>query len=51
MEWLNGEVIRLAAEHGLAAPVNEQVRALVQLAEQGGRRDYRGDELLAIIRT
>ena len=51
VEWLNGEVIRLAAEHGLAAPVNEQVRALVQLAEQGGRRDYRGDELLAIIRT
>lgn len=51
VEWLNGEVIRLAADHGISAPVNEQIRQLVQLAEQGGRRDYRGEELLAIIRA
>lgn len=51
VEWLNGEVIRLAARHGISVPVNEQIRRLIQQAEQGGRRDYRGDELLAIIRA
>mgnify|MGYP003635624793 FL=1 len=51
VEWLNGEVIRLAAEHGIPVPVNERIRHLIQLAEQGGRRDYRAAELLAAIRT
>ena len=51
VEWLNGEVIRLAAEHGIPVPVNKRIRHLIQLAEQGGRRDYRAVELLAAIRT
>ncbi|MEX1669013.1 2-dehydropantoate 2-reductase [Zhongshania guokunii] len=49
VEWLNGEVISLAREHGLNAPVNSRLKALVHAAEQGGRRDYSGEELLALI--
>jgi len=49
VEWLNGEVIALAREHGLNAPVNNRLKALVHAAEQGGRRDFSGEELLALI--
>jgi 2-dehydropantoate 2-reductase len=51
VEWLNGEVLRLAADYGIAAPINTRVRELIQLAEQGGRKDYSADELLAAIRA
>jgi 2-dehydropantoate 2-reductase len=50
VEWLNGEVLRLAANHGIAAPINARVRELIKLAEQGGRKDYSAEELLAAIR-
>jgi 2-dehydropantoate 2-reductase len=50
VDYLNGEVALLAAEHGLAAPVNERLTALVHAAEQGGRRDWTGPELLAELR-
>ncbi len=49
VEWLNGEVISLAMAHGLTAPANSRLKALVHEAEQGGRRDYSGAELLALI--
>ncbi|CAA0092352.1 Putative 2-dehydropantoate 2-reductase [Zhongshania aliphaticivorans] len=49
VEWLNGEVIRLGENYGLSAPANERVRQLIQQAERGGRRDYKGDELLKLI--
>jgi 2-dehydropantoate 2-reductase len=49
VEWLNGEVISLAMEHGLTAPANLRLKTLVHEAEQGGRRDYSGEELLALI--
>ncbi|RNL78328.1 2-dehydropantoate 2-reductase [Nocardioides marmorisolisilvae] len=45
VDWINGEVLRLAAQVGRAAPVNEKVVALVRQAEQGGRRDWSGAEL------
>lgn len=47
VDYLNGEVVRLARSLGRAAPVNARLVALVHDAEQGGRRDWRGAELLA----
>ncbi|WP_373079995.1 2-dehydropantoate 2-reductase [Zhongshania sp.] len=49
VEWLNGEVLSLAKAHGLTAPANARLKALVHRAEEGGRRDYSGTELLALI--
>lgn len=34
VEWLNGEIVRLAAEHGRKAPINERVVALVHEVEK-----------------
>lgn len=49
IDWLNGEVIRLADQQGTPAEANRRLVALVKAAEQGGRRDYRGEELLALL--
>jgi 2-dehydropantoate 2-reductase len=46
IDWLNGEVVRLAQKLGRRAPVNARLAALVRAAEQGGRRDWTGPELL-----
>ncbi|MFG3340327.1 2-dehydropantoate 2-reductase [Glycomyces sp. NPDC048151] len=51
VDYLNGEIAALAAEHGLDAPVNARLTALVHAAEDGGRRDFTGRELLAALRT
>jgi 2-dehydropantoate 2-reductase len=50
IDWLNGEVVRLAQSLGRAAPVNGRLVALVLEAEKGGRRDWKGEELLAQLR-
>ncbi|GAA2156150.1 MULTISPECIES: 2-dehydropantoate 2-reductase [Glycomyces] len=50
VDYLNGEIAALAAEHGRTAPVNARLTALVHAAEQGGRRDWTGPELLADLR-
>jgi 2-dehydropantoate 2-reductase len=50
VDYLNGEIAALAAEHGLTAPVNARLTALVHAAEDGGRRDWPGPELLAELR-
>jgi 2-dehydropantoate 2-reductase len=47
IDWLNGEVLKLAARHGRRAPINERLVELVHNAEQGRRRDWSGPELLA----
>jgi 2-dehydropantoate 2-reductase len=49
VEWLNGEVLSLALDHGLTAPANARLKALVHSAEEGGRRDYSGAELWTLI--
>ncbi|MBB5188707.1 2-dehydropantoate 2-reductase [Zhongshania antarctica] len=49
VEWLNGEVLSLAFDHGLTAPANARLKALVHSAEEGGRRDYSGAELWTLI--
>lgn len=46
VEYINGEVVRLAEKLGRRAPVNAKLKALIHAAEQGGRRDWSGDELL-----
>jgi 2-dehydropantoate 2-reductase len=50
IDWLNGEVVRLAGSLGRHAPVNARLVALVHAAEQGGRRDWTGEELLKELR-
>jgi 2-dehydropantoate 2-reductase len=46
VDWLNGEIIRLGEKVHLGSPVNEKLVELVHAAEQGGRRDWPGSELL-----
>ena len=46
IDYLNGEVVKLAASLNRAAPVNGRLVALVLEAEKGGRRDWTGPELL-----
>ncbi len=50
IDWINGEVVRLGAEHGIPTPVNSTLVALVREAEAGGRRDWTGQELLSRLR-
>jgi 2-dehydropantoate 2-reductase len=50
VDYLNGEVVRLAESLKRAAPVNARLVALVHAAEQGGRRDWTGEELLKELR-
>jgi 2-dehydropantoate 2-reductase len=47
VDYLNGELTALASKHGIQAPVNQRLVALIHDAETGGRRDWSGDELLA----
>jgi 2-dehydropantoate 2-reductase len=47
IEWINGEIIRVADTVGRTAPVNARVVTLVRDAENGGRRDWSGAELRA----
>ncbi|WP_069879745.1 2-dehydropantoate 2-reductase [Bosea sp. BIWAKO-01] len=48
IDWINGEVLRLAEQHGTHAPVNERLHALVQAAESSAaRRHWSGESLLA----
>jgi len=50
VDWLNGELLRLAARIGIEAPVNQRLLALIRAAERGGRRDWLANELLAQLR-
>src|SRR5919197_214103 len=47
VDYLNGEIVALARKHGTRAPVNEHLVALIRQAENRGRRDWTGEELLA----
>jgi 2-dehydropantoate 2-reductase len=50
VDYINGEVLRLAGSQGRSAPVNARLVALVHEAEAGGRRDWRAAELLDALR-
>lgn len=49
IDFLNGEIVRLACRLKRPAPVNEKLVALVKQAEAGGRRDWPGEELAAAV--
>lgn len=48
VDYLQGEVLALAAKVGTPAPVNAKLVELIRAAEAGGRRDYSGTELRAL---
>lgn len=50
VDWINGEVVRLAERLGRQAPVNSKLMALIRLAEAGGERDWSGAALLSALR-
>jgi 2-dehydropantoate 2-reductase len=48
IDWLNGEVVRLAERLGRRAPVNNRLTALVRAVERDANRRYwPGETLLA----
>ncbi|WP_428310278.1 2-dehydropantoate 2-reductase [Hydrocarboniphaga sp.] len=47
IDYIHGVIVKLAERQGLGAPVNARLVALIRDAENGGRRDWRGAELLA----
>lgn len=49
VDWINGEIVRLAQGLGRTAPVNARLVELVHAAEQGGRREWSGVDLLATL--
>jgi 2-dehydropantoate 2-reductase len=49
IDFLNGEIVRLAETTGRKAPVNAAIVKLVKQAEAGGRRDWTGEELLEAV--
>jgi 2-dehydropantoate 2-reductase len=51
VDWINGEVLRLAGRLGRDAPINARMVGLIREAEAGGRRDWSGDALLAELRV
>jgi 2-dehydropantoate 2-reductase len=49
IDFLNGEIVKLAETTGRAAPVNSAIVRLVKDAEAGGKRDWSGEELLQTV--
>ncbi|CAN5620871.1 2-dehydropantoate 2-reductase [soil metagenome] len=50
IEFLQGELVRLAKQLGRRAPINARLVELVRAAEAGGKRDFTGRELWAALR-
>lgn len=53
VDWIQGEVVALASELGLTAPINASLLQLIREAEQAGpkRRPWSGADLLARLRS
>jgi len=49
IDYLNGAVVALAAQQGVAAPANARMVALVHAVEQGGQAGMEGAALLAAL--
>jgi len=49
IDYIQGEIVALGVRLGRPTPINAALVALVRAAEAGGRRDYRGDELSALL--
>jgi 2-dehydropantoate 2-reductase len=50
VDYLQGEIVALAEQHGRTAPINVKLVELVRAAEAGGKRDFTGAELWAQLR-
>ena len=50
IDYLNGEVVKLAQSLNRTAPVNGRLVGLILEAEKGGKRDWKGEELLKELR-
>jgi 2-dehydropantoate 2-reductase len=50
IDFLQGEIVALAQQHGRTAPINAKLVELVRAAEGGGKRDFTGPELWARLR-
>lgn len=51
IDWINGELLKLAKLAGLSAQVNQTLVDLIRQAEQGGKRNWAGSDLLAELLT
>ncbi|MEV6839611.1 2-dehydropantoate 2-reductase [Streptomyces sp. NPDC051133] len=51
IDTLQGEIVELASRHGLRAPANQRLVALVKEAEGGAAKSWTGPALLAELRT
>lgn len=51
VDYINGEVVELAASLGRRAAVNARLVNLVKMAEAGGRRDWTAAELYRALKT
>lgn len=51
VDYINGEVVALAASLGRRAPVNARLVNLIKMAEAGGRRDWTAAELYRAVRS
>lgn len=49
IDFLNGEIVKLAERTGQEAPVNEKIVELVHQAESGGQTKWTGSELVAVL--
>lgn len=50
VDWINGEVVKLATRVGVSAPANARIVELIRAAETGGERGWKGEALLADLR-
>jgi 2-dehydropantoate 2-reductase len=50
IDWINGEVVRLALRNGLHAPVNAALIALIRQAEEGSGQRWLPADLLAHVK-
>lgn len=51
IDYLNGEVVRLATQLGRTAPINSKLIELIRAAENGGNRQWQAADLLQALRS
>ncbi len=49
VDFLNGEIVKLAAKTATPAPVNKRIVDLVRIAETGGKKTWSGSDLVAAV--
>jgi 2-dehydropantoate 2-reductase len=50
VDWINGEIVKLAASIGMSAPANARIVELIRNAESGGERAWQGEALLSTLK-